>query len=207
MTDEVKIEWSDDFRLWWPSTENEGVYKTMLMRVTDCDVLAKNTETHGVVVQAGGFIGMWPARLAKFFERVYTFEPIPHLRECVVKNTNHLPGVRVFPNVLGPTMGEVDITPKRGGCTRVTEGGTLKVKQITIDSLCLVRCDAIYLDIERYELQALEGARQTIERFNPTIMLEMKEDTEMSYRAFMKRFGYKTVGRVHGDEIFKKGGK
>ena len=174
MTDEVQIEWSDDFRLWWPSTENEGVYKTMLMRVTDCDVLAKYTETHGVVVQAGGFIGMWPARLAKFFERVYTFEPIPHLRECVIKNTNHLPNVRIFDAVLGPTMDEVEIAPKRGGCTRVVEGGALKVKQITIDSLCLVRCDAIYLDVERYELEALKGAPQTIERFIPTVMLEMK---------------------------------
>lgn len=204
MSDEVTIEWSDEHRLWWPSNENDGVYKTMLMRVTDVDVLVKHCNTTGVCVQAGGFIGMWPARLAKFFERVHTFEPIPHLYECTKKNTNHLPGVRVYNAVLGPTMGEVDIAPKRGGCTRVAEGGPLRVKQLTIDSLSLIRCDAIYLDIERYELEALEGARDTIERFSPVVMLEMKESTEPAYRAFMKQFGYKTAGRVHGDEIFTK---
>lgn len=201
----VDIKWNDEYRLWWPSNENENVYKIMLMRVTDIDVLVKHTKTHGVCVQAGGFIGMWPARLAKFFERVYTFEPIPHLYECVKRNTNHLPSVRVYNNALGATMGEVDINPKRGGCTRVVPGGRDKAKQLTIDSLSLIRCDAIYLDVEHYELEVLEGARQTIQNFHPTVMLEMKSDTDVAYREYMDKLGYSVTVKVHGDMIFTYG--
>src|SRR5690606_19767152 len=82
MSEEINIEWNDTYRLWWPSNENENVYKRMLNRVTDVDKAVKYCKSHGVAVQAGGFIGMWPARLARWFVEVYTFEPIPHLCEC-----------------------------------------------------------------------------------------------------------------------------
>lgn len=204
MTDEdVQITWNEEFRLWWPSDENENVYKTMLMRVTDCDVLVKHCKTLGVCVQAGGFIGMWPARLAKFFERVYTFEPLPHLYECVKRNTNHLPSVRVFNNLLSNAIHEVDIAPKRGGCTRVAPGGTFKSKAVTIDSLTLIRCDAIYLDVEHYERTVLDGARQTITLFRPAIMLEVKAETMAEYDDFMyKNFRYSAVTKTHGDKLY-----
>lgn len=199
---EITIDWNEEFGLWWPSNENDSVFKYMLARVTDVDVAVKLCRTTGVAVQAGGFVGMWPARLAKWFERVYTFEPIPHLYECVKKNCNYLPSVRVHNCVLGPTMGEVDINPKRGGCTTVVGGGRDKAKQVTIDSLCLPRCDAIFLDVERYELEALEGARQTIDRFKPVITLEMKEDTYEDYDRFMDKLGYEGAAKVHGDKVY-----
>ncbi len=199
---DIDIQWNDEFRLWWPSNENENVYKIMLMRVTDIDVLVKHCRTLGVCVQAGGFIGMWPARLAKFFERVYTFEPLPHLYECVKKNTNHLPSVRVYNNALSDKMGSIKVAPKRGGCTRVNEDADFEVKAITIDSLSLIRCDAIYLDVEHYERTVLDGALATIDRFKPTIMLEIKEETRNDYIEYMDKLGYESIAKVHGDMIF-----
>ncbi len=201
-----EIAFREEFGLWWPVNEQgEKLYNYMLNRVTDCDVVASLTRTHGVVVQAGGFIGMWPARLAKHFVRVYTFEPRAAHFECVLKNTAHLPGVRARRCVLGPTMGSVEILPKNGGCTTVREGGGMHVDQITIDSLKLSRCDCIYLDIERYELQALDGGLETINKFHPTIALEFKEDTQKDYVDYLKKLGYKLATRVHGDWIFKHG--
>jgi FkbM family methyltransferase len=174
----------------------------MLNRVTDCDVVAGLTRTKGVCVQAGGFIGMWPRRLLKFFEVVHTFEPRAAHFECLKKNA---PGAFARRCVLGPEMGSVEIAPKNGGCTTVREGGGMHVDQITIDSLKLTRCDAIYLDIERYELPALEGAFGTIKEYHPVIALEQKEDTTPEYLSFMKKLGYKLQTRVHGDWIYAHG--
>ncbi len=199
---DIPVEWNEEYGLWWPEGEENGTYKWMLNRVTDVDVMVRYCRTTGVCVQAGGFVGMWPARLAKWFERVYTFEPTPHLFECVKKNTAHLPSVRVFNNALGPTMGEVELNHKRGGCSTVVPGGRLTVKQITIDSLCLIRCDAIYLDIERYELEALKGAINTIKNFKPVVMLELKEDTRAEYDAFMDALGYTGAQKIHGDKVY-----
>jgi FkbM family methyltransferase len=201
-----EITFREEFGLWWPvSEQGEKLYNYMLNRVTDCDVVAGLTRTRGVVVQAGGFIGMWPARLAQHFVRVLTFEPrITHFK-ALKKNIEHLPNVRAFNCGLGPYEGEVPFLPKNGGCSTVREGGEGRIKVVTIDSLNLSRCDAIYLDIERYELQALDGAQETIKKFHPLIALEFKEDTQKEYIDYLKKLGYKLVTRVHGDWIFKHG--
>lgn len=196
------VAWSEDFQMYWPDTENANVFRYMLMRVTDVDVTVKHCRTTGVAVQAGSFLGMWPARLAKYFERVHSFEPIPHLFECAKLNTQHLPNVRVYNKALGDRVGSVQINEKRGGCTHVVEGGRDTTDQVTIDSLDLIRCDAILLDIERYELAALTGARETIARCRPVITLEMKADTRDEYVAFMEKLGYQHVTQVHADWIF-----
>lgn len=196
------IAWSEEYRLWWPSDEPDHVYKSMLMRVTDVDVAVKHVRTTGVCVQAGGFLGMWPTRLAKYFERVYTFEPVPHLYECAKRNTQHLPSVRVYNCALGDAMKTVRINPRRAGCSEVGTG-ELDVTQVTIDSLCLIRCDAIFLDVEHYEMQVLEGAKQTIERFRPVITLEVKAETEERYIEVMRRaYKYTKAAKVHADITF-----
>jgi FkbM family methyltransferase len=201
-----EISFREAYGLWWPSVEGseEKLFNYMLNRVTDVDLALKHCRTKGLAVQAGGFIGMWPQRLAKFFERVHTFEPMPTHFECVKRNTAHLPGVRVYNAALGPTCGEIRIAPKRGGCTFVTEDGQLPVQQVTIDSLNLPRCDAIFLDLERYELPALEGATKTLKAFSPVITVEFKADTVKDLHKWMKDRRYEQVEQVHGDMIFAR---
>lgn len=205
-----EIEFSEEYGLWWPMIEmKRTLFGYMLNRVTDVDLAINHVRTKGVCVQAGGFIGMWPMRLAKFFERVYTFEPSPVHFECVKRNTAHLPGVMAQQAVLGPTNELVDFVFKQGGASRV-RGPTAEprgqsiVKQVTIDSLGLVRCDAIFLDVERYEIPALEGALETIEKWSPVITVEFKDDTREVLEAWMKKHRYARVCEVHGDWIFTR---
>ncbi len=41
-----------------------------------------------------------------------------------------------------------------------------------LDAMDLPECDLIWLDVEGYELYALMGAEQTIERFWPAVIIE-----------------------------------
>lgn len=205
MSEKPIIEYRPEFGLHWPSTEADGVYATMLNRVTDIDVAAKQCRTLGVAVQAGGFIGMWPVRLHKFFERVYTFEPIEHLYECLIKNTEHLPGVMAHNCALSEKIGRCDINYKTGGGTRIVDKGRDTTRVVTIDSLNLLRCDAIFLDVERHELEVLNGANETLVKFHPVVTLEIKEDTRDVYDEYMRKRGYDVVVKVHGDVIYKWG--
>jgi FkbM family methyltransferase len=200
------ISFREDVGLWWPNSEDSSgkLFNYMLNRVTDVDLAIKHCRTKGVAVQAGGFIGMWPVRLAKFFERVHTFEPLPNHFECVKRNTAHLPGVHAYNCALGPVPGRVKLGVKRGGCTRVAENGDYEAAQVSIDSLALSRCDAIFLDLERYELPALNGAIETVRRFAPVITVEFKDDTVGAIRDWMHGHGYEQAEKVHGDLIFKK---
>jgi FkbM family methyltransferase len=201
-----EIAFREEFGLWWPTVEGSEakLYHYMLNRVTDVDLAVKHCRTKGVAVQAGGFIGMWPMRLAKFFERVFTFEPMPVHYECVYRNVKHLPGVFAVNAALGPECGYLQLAPKRGGCTRASPDGALAATMVSIDSLNLPRCDAIFLDIERGELPALAGATKTIKAFSPVITVEFKEDTVTELHKWMKERKYEQVEQVHGDMIFAR---
>ena len=198
----------DRFGLWWPELEHktDELFGYMLRRVTDVDVAVKQCRTTGVAVQAGGFIGMWPRRLAKFFEYVYTFEPVDELYDCLKLNTEHLPSVITQKAVLGASVDETHVSVRSGGRTRPAQEGQ-PVAQVTIDSLSLPRCDAIFLDVERSELAALDGALQTIGAWSPVIVLEMKSDTEEEFNNYMRRLGYLQVARVHADAVFARARK
>ncbi len=197
-----QVKFRDDFRLWWPETEGDAVYGYMLNRVTDVDLAVKHCRSKAVAVQAGGYIGMWPQRLAKFFERVYTFEPVPILYEALSKNVEHLPNVVATNAMLGEKTGEARFSYKHGGCTRVKDEGTSTGMMIAIDDLKLTRCDAIFLDVERYEIPALEGGVKTIEKHWPVITVEQKADTQSVLEKWMKAHKYVLREQVHGDWIF-----
>ena len=196
--------------LWWPDFEHnpEELFKYMLRRVTDVDVAMQFVKTKGVAVQAGGFVGLWPRRLAKTFEYVYTFEPVRELFECLAKNTAHEPGVIAERALLGANWSEAGyFVKKSGGRTTAINGGSDHAPVLTIDGLDLVRCDAVFLDVERYELEVLKGAEETIRKFKPVVTLEVKDDTQHEYSKFLKDRGYVIAAKVHADTIYVPIGK
>lgn len=200
------MKYLSDYGMWWADEEGKerDLFVYMMRRVTDVDLAVRLCRTTGICVQAGGFMGMWPRRLAKTFEYVYTFEPVPYLYECLKKNVAHLPQVICTNAMLSSKVGIAHLTVKHGGKTTPDALGSLAAASITIDSLDLVRCDAIFLDVERSELAALDGARQTIARWSPVITLEIKEDTAPEYDKYMADLGYNRAATVHGDAIYAK---
>jgi FkbM family methyltransferase len=53
-----------------------------------------------------------------------------------------------------------------------SDAATVEIPAITIDSLNLQRLDFLKIDVERMELEVLEGARATIERLHPIVAVE-----------------------------------
>lgn len=181
----------------------------MLSRVTDVDVAVKHCRKTAVAVQAGGYIGMWPIRMAKFFSVVHTFEPIPANYVCLEDNVKHLPGVVTHRDVLSDKAGETVKMKfhKMWGSHVINapidaDGDIVKAKTTTIDALELSVCDLIYLDIEGHELHALAGAIETIKRCRPVITLEVWEANRVEYNAYMHGYGYTEAKRTHSDVVY-----
>jgi hypothetical protein len=61
------------------------------------------------------------------------------------------------------------------------------IPMITIDSLGLDDIDLMQLDLEGFEYDALVGARETIERCKPVIIVESTSD---NVDTFLAEFGY-----------------
>jgi FkbM family methyltransferase len=143
------------------------------------DTVMRLTRKRSVAVQAGGNLGLFPKRLAEEFKIVYTFEPDEKLFACLEHNA---PEPNIIPimaalgcehGTVGTACGRRDNSgrPVHEGLTYVTPEGS--VPQMLVDDLELSACDLIYLDIEGYEFKALRGAEKTIERYKPTIAVEL----------------------------------
>ena len=65
-----------------------------------------------------------------------------------------------------------------------------QVKVVTIDQLKLKRLDFIKIDIEGMEIEALNGAKKSIEQFKPQLLIEKIKSNESEIRAFVEKFDY-----------------
>jgi FkbM family methyltransferase len=198
-----------EHNLWWPDFETDPqelmVYLTR--KVTDCDVATEHCRTKGIAVQAGCHIGLWPRRLARSFEFVHTFEAVPELVEVAKLNLAHAPNVILHQSALGSFNGRTEFSKRAGGRGKIDVGGEFPVDVRTIDSLDLVRCDLIYLDIERGELEALWGASETIAAHSPVVALEILSGQELPISDWAKKNRYVQVAKVHNDGIFVRAQK
>lgn len=139
-----------------------------------------------VALDIGANVGLWSRSLVKHFETVVAFEPVPMFRDCLTKNVV-AENLDIRPIALGDhdAMIKMIITEGNTGHTHVdpnsTDGDTPIVR---LDSLNLQNIDYIKIDCEGYEYRVLQGAKETIMRCRPVIVVEQKP-----HDAYSKDYG------------------
>jgi len=145
--------------------------------------------SHGDVVSGGAFIGDFLPAIATAMgpdQTLYSFEPNPAsfaaARETI--RLNNLGNVELAPAAIGREEGTVSLVVTNeegralGGISKVVDtaidGQTIDVKLTTLDALIDIdrHVSLIHLDVENFEWDALLGARETIKRCRPFIILE-----------------------------------
>lgn len=141
-----------------------------------------------VAVDGGAHIGSWTLRMAETFQCVIAFEPSPETFKCLEANVrewreSHENGkcdIVLNKFALGETAGLMSMGEdskysdggNTGGRYLVDKPGDINVRRL--DTFGLERLDFLKLDIEGFELYALKGARETLLKFRPVIMIEEK---------------------------------
>ncbi len=74
-----------------------------------------------------------------------------------------------------------------------SEANSVAIRKITLDALALPRVDLIKIDIEGMELEALDGARATIENSRPILLVELIKASRELLRAWLEQRGYQVV--------------
>ncbi len=172
-------------------------------------VLGSLLKADDVFFDIGANIGEFTLYCAKRLTggEVYSFEPVGALHRRLATNValNGLANVRLLKLALAEAEGEMDIyASNRAGTDGSRNAGlpTLYgdaengvVESVSVTSLDrfvseqrLDQIDFIKMDIEGAELSALRGGARTLERFRPTIIIEVNDAT-------CRRAGY------DGDEI------
>ena len=157
------------------------------------------------VVTAGANCGMYARHYGYLFETVYAFEPDPLNFYCLVNNCQ-LNNVIKMQCALGEKAGLISINRNyqdNVGMNTVNEDETTdpRFPLITIDSLNLRYCDLIQLDVEGYETKVLLGAKKTIKKFSPVIILE---NGERFNQEIIAELGYEYVDSSVSDDIYVK---
>lgn len=201
---------------WWPHYDAEypSLPHALMRNVKDIAVSAAVCKRRRLCVQAGGNVGIWPIALTFMFDRVVTLEPQPAAFQALCRNAvREISSGRMSAQLgaLGAAAGTVRLQAGQNSATwrKVEEHAPLfpqmDAQVFTIDGLGHETVDAIYLDVEGAELDALKGADQTIKRCRPVLHLEVFDKNRADLEAYVFGLGYKFIRTVHKDSIYVPG--
>lgn len=119
---------------------------------------------------------------------VIAIEPHPDSFECLKHNC---PKATLINAAASDSEGYVRLIPNANvGASHLVKDDCGSIKTITIDSLNIERCDFIKIDVEGFEVHVLQGAKDTISRTRPVMMIEVN-------RQALKRAGFTVNDLIH----------
>lgn len=198
----------------WPlSDENSWLGQNEFQDLTK--YVLPYVKNKNIMVQAGGNCGFMLSNFVEHFNTIYTFEPDPVNFYCLNQNVTSQNVIKIQ-GCLGndpiPVATQHLIRPNRPndiGGVHISGEGFIPV--ILIDNLNLPGCDLIQLDVEGYELNALLGAKKTIEKYYPTLCIEFCEKWLNRYNTssskileLLTEWEYIQVDEYGVDKIFIK---
>jgi FkbM family methyltransferase len=136
------------------------------------------------ILDVGANIGLLTlpfARLVRPAGRVIAFEPQRIIYQMLCGNLalNAIDNVVAHNSAVGRQAGSITVPPidytqpgNFGGVSVGTSAEGETAPLLTIDSLALPKCDFMKIDVEGMELDVLEGASNTLQRFRPRLYLE-----------------------------------
>lgn len=155
-------------------------------------VWARLCRPGATVLDIGAYTGLYSLVAASRGCRVIAFEPLPKNRSRFRANAalNGL-DVEVNSEAVSDEVGSATITLNldahsgagmTSGASLVKQSGKnphqFTVRTITVDSLHLRECAAMKIDVERAEPMVLRGARKTLERLRPVLLVEVLSSNE-----------------------------
>jgi len=126
-----------------------------------------------VAVDIGAHVGLWSYWMARDFAWVGAFEPISEHRQCWRANMLGGENTELFPYALGAyqaTMAMAVLRSESGGAHITTDGIETEVR--TLDSFEFPVIDLLKIDVEGFEPAVIIGARDTLARCRPIVVVE-----------------------------------
>jgi FkbM family methyltransferase len=181
-----------------------------------------HVEGRTLAVDVGAHVGSWTFAMAEAgFKTVESFEPAPDTFECLRENAKEWrEDHRNIQCLIGLTrcalgeetakMGMKEDGKYAGGNTggRYLQGdGDVMVRPLDVYNLDVL--DFLKLDVEGFELFALRGARGTLLRCKPVVLIEDKHRMAHRYKQqpgaagqFLMDLGMIELGNVGADRFF-----
>jgi FkbM family methyltransferase len=192
--------WSPFLKAWF-SPEDESAIECMLRQPDYEPVVWVRPGSGAVFLDVGAYIGPYSilaARESGAEGMVFALEPDPKNRRQLHKNLalNGITNCTVVPFAAWSRTGRIGWSKaEQPDWHRASEEATAHATEaITLDDLVtnhgLDRVDWIKMDVEGGEVEALRGAQITLQRFHPTLFVEI-HDTADELKSFLIPLGYR----------------
>ena len=158
------------------------------------------TRPDSVFIDVGCYSGLFAIAAAKAGLEVIAFEPMEENQRQIAVNCTH--------NDVEIELHKAAVSDKDGWGTLgynpnvyLTAGASLdrksgpkrQVKLMTIDSLAVGNVSLIKIDIEGHEPAALRGARETLERCRPNLIVEANDEAHKKAVIEVLSHGYELI--------------
>ncbi len=150
-----------------------------------------------IVIDAGAFTG----NTVSYFEqcvgstgKVYAFEPMEETFTTLQENMGNMQHVDLIQAGISHTDGHVHIAEQNFPGASLHTAGDIRVETRSIDSFvqeqALTRLDFIKMDIEGSEMDALKGAKNTIENLHPKMAVCIYHKTNDIFQIYKRVLAY-----------------
>ena len=144
---------------------------------------------HMTSIDVGANIGVWTWAMARESSHVHAFEPNPKNIARLRRNLGGLKNVSLHGVALSDRDGEASLRIPRGpkghsnqraSLSRIAVGDdkpftALTVEARRLDDFAITNVGFMKIDVEGFEQAVLDGARQTIARDRPNLLVEIEE--------------------------------
>jgi len=158
------------------------------------------TQGRSVAVDIGAHVGSFTVRYAAVFDTVIAIEPVN--TEYLFDNIAHLGNVIVQPvgcSNTRTTLYAHNPAPGNSGAWELHAQPQYEydapIRVIPLDDIELHACDLIKVDCQGHETQVVEGAQATIERFRPTLQLELPSEQLQKHLEGLDYYRAVTIGK------------
>jgi len=185
--------------------------------------IAQHLAKHpGSVIHAGAFSGDLLPQLCAVADCVYAWEPVSYNYAAALETLelNSITNCEIRNAALSNSTDTLDIVTQfdggylLGGLCCVLKGNSVASPVLThahrpitetvrsemIDSRTYTNLQVLHLDLEGWELAALEGAAHTVAAHRPVIILE---DTERTCDTLLAEWNYVYTETVSGDRVYE----
>lgn len=211
----------------WMRQVNKRVDGRLTYQYHKYHAAMQHVKSKRTAIDVGAHVGLWSYFMARDFQHLISFEPMPEHQDCWMENMKAIQNAELYPVALGEKKDVVRImcrTPGSSGDTGVdpdaersslratihNDGNGVEVELHRLDEYQLNDIDFIKLDCEGYEIFALRGAEETLKRCKPCVIVEQKPETGMAQRYkinvldgvnYLKSLGAVQRGAIQGDYI------
>ena len=165
----------------------------------------KHVKDFSVAIDVVANIGFWTKPLSVKFKKIFAFEPVQNVFDCLKKNTENL-NIVYHQFVVSDRESYVDMivdTVNTGNNIVDTNSfDTGKIYVNKLDNMNLPKFGLIKVDCQGHDYFVLAGAKETLQKYKPIIVVEQEDDTAHNCDKLLQNIGAYKICNVRKDYIY-----